>query len=192
MPPKYNDLSDFDLVSLIKTDDHVAYRELFFRYTGVLYTHAYVKLQDREEARDAVQEVFSTLWSKRDSLEFQSNVSGYLYSSVRNRVLNILSRNKIKSNYITSLSDYRKSYSDETDHLTRTNQLQAIIDKEMKNMPEKMREVFSLSRNHQLSHREIAEKLGISENTVKNHVHGALKILRIKLGLANYLFFLFL
>lgn len=192
MPFNYNDLSDFDLISLIKTDDHVAYRELFFRYTGVLYTHAYLKLQDREEARDAVQEVFSTLWSKRSSLDFQSNVSGYLYSSVRNRVLNILSRNKTKSNYIASLSDYRKNYSDETDHLTRTNQLQALIDKEMKNMPEKMREVFSLSRNHQLSHREIAEKLGISEHTVKNHVHGALKILRIKLGLVNYLLFLFI
>ena len=190
MPPQYNDLSDLDLISLIKRDDHVAYRELFFRYTGVLYTHAYLKLQDREEARDAVQEVFSMLWSKRESIDFQSNVSGYLYTALRNRVLNIFSKNKIRAGYIASLSDYRKNYCSETDYLTRTNQLKAIVEKEIKNMPEKMREVFSLSRNHHLSHREIAEKLGISENTVKNHVHGALKILRTKLGLFNYLVFL--
>lgn len=189
MLPQYNNLSDLDLTSLIKKDDHVAYRELFFRYTGVLYTHAYLKLQDREEARDAVQEVFSNLWSKRDSMDFQSNVSGYLYTAIRNRVLNILSRNKIKSNYIASLGEYRKNYAAGTDHLTRTNQLKAIVGKEMENMPEKMREVFSLSRNHHLSHREIAELLGISENTVKNHVHGALKILRTKLGLINYLLY---
>lgn len=191
MLPRYNNLSDLDLIFLIKRDDHVAYRELFFRYTGVLYTHAYLKLQDREEARDAVQEIFLNLWTKRNGLEFQSNVSGYLYTALRNKVLNILTRNKVKSNYTGSLNTFRKNYVSETDHLARTNQLKAIVDREVQQMPEKMREIFSLSRNHQLTHREIAEKLGISENTVKNQVHSALKILRLKLGLLNYLFLIF-
>ena len=66
-----------------------------------------------------------------------------------------------------------------------------IIENEIANMPGKMREIFELSRKSHLSHREIAETLGISEKTVKNQVNNALKILRTRLGLLNYLIFLF-
>ncbi|OKS88776.1 RNA polymerase sigma factor [Mucilaginibacter polytrichastri] len=83
----YTDLSDFELIALIKKDDSNAYKEIYYRYTGILYTHAYSKLQDREEAKDVVQDVFSYLWSRRATIEFQINVSGYLYQSLRNKIL---------------------------------------------------------------------------------------------------------
>jgi len=63
MPVPYNELSDIELTAMIRQDDHGAYRELYYRYTDVLYTHAYTRLNDREEAKDVVQEIFSTLWS---------------------------------------------------------------------------------------------------------------------------------
>jgi len=187
----YNDLNDFDLMSLIKKDDHDAYREIYYRYTAVLYTHAYTRLQNREEAKDVVQDVFSYLWSKRSTLDFQTNISGYLYTSLRNKILNIIAHKKIEINYSGSLQAFLDQNEADTDHLTRTNQLRAIIEHEVVNMPSKMREIFEMSRKKHLSHREIAQELGISEKTVKKQINNALKILRMKLGIANYLFFLF-
>ncbi len=184
-------MTDFELVSLLKEDDHAAYREIYYRYTAILYTHAYSKLQDRDEAKDVVQEVFSALWSKRSVIQFQLNISGYLYITLRNKIINILAHRKIQSEYLSSMNDYLSRARADTDFLTRTNQLRSIIEGEILKMPVRMREVFELSRKSHLSHKEIAERLGISEKTVKDHVNNALKILRLKLGLVNYLLFLF-
>lgn len=186
----YNDLTDFELVSLLKEDDHAAYREIYYRYTAVLYAHAFSKLQDRDEAKDVVQEVFSKLWSKRSVIQFRLNISGYLYITLRNKIINIIAHRKIQSEYLSSLHDYLGQAHEDTDFLARTNQLRAIIEEEVSKMPIRMREVFELSRKNNLSHKEIAEKLGISEKTVKDHVNNALKILRLKLGLLNYFLFL--
>lgn len=187
----YNDLSDFELVALIKRDDHDAYREIYYRYTSILFTHAYSKLQDRDEAKDLVQDVLSNLWLKRNTVQIQTNISGYLYISLRNRIINSIAHKKIQTEYLDSLQEYLNKTNADTDFLTRTNQLTAIVEAEVLKMPVRMREIFELSRKDHLTHRQIAEKLGISEKTVKDHINNALKILRIKLGSYNYLLFLF-
>lgn len=184
-------MTDFELVNLLKEDDHAAYREIYHRYTGILISHAYSKLQNRDEAKDVVQEVFSSLWSKRSTIHFQLNISGYLYITLRNKIINILAHRRIQTDYKNSLQLYLNQSHEGTDFLARSNQLRAIIEAEIAKMPVRMREVFELSRKSQLSHKEIAEKLGISEKTVKDHVKNALKTLRLKLGIINYLLFLY-
>jgi RNA polymerase sigma-70 factor (family 1) len=189
--PEHSDLNDFALMSLIKQDNHNAYREIYQRYTGILYAHAYSRLQDREEAKDVVQDVLSHLWFKRHTVVFQTNISGYLYTSLRNKIINKIAHQKIERKYSDSLQEYIDHGSADADQLVRFNQLKKIIEQEVANMPEKMREVFKMSRESHLSHREIAEELGIAEKTVKNQVNKALKILRTRLGLVNFLLFYF-
>jgi len=190
--PATSDLNDFDLMSLIQKDDHQAYREIYQRYTGILYTHAYSKLQNREDARDVVQDVLSHLWIRRHSLSFQSNIAGYLYTALRNKIINTIAHRKIENQYSQSLQEFIGIGSVETDQLVRFNQLKTIIEEEIANMPEKMRGVFTMSRKMHLSHRQIAEELGITEKTVKNQVNKALKILRSRLGVVNFICFYFL
>jgi len=170
------------LISLLQANDHAAFTEIYHRYTGVLQGHAYAKLQDREEAIDVVQELFTTLWVKRDVIEFHTTLSGYLYTSVRNRVLNIILHNKVASDYMNSLQEFIDHGEALTDHLVRENELAAIIEKEILVLPEKMRIIFEMSRKEGLSYKEIAVKLGLSEKTVKNQVYYSLKILKGKLG----------
>ena len=77
-----------------------------------------------------------------------------------------------------------------TDFLVRENDLKALIEKEIHLLPPKMREVFILSRNKRMSHREIADVLAISEQTVSTHIKRALRVLRIRLGVWVYLIFI--
>lgn len=186
----YRSLSDMNLVGLLKLGDHVAFAEIYDRYFGLLYTHAFNRLKDEDEAKDAVQELFTTLWSKRQNIFYKSNLSNYLYTAVRNRVLDVISHKQVESKYILALPQFVESSTCLTDHLLREKQLAAIIEKEIQALPPKMREVFELSRKAELSHKEIAEKLGISQQSVRSHVKNALKSLKFKIGLAICLVYL--
>ncbi len=185
----YSSLSDQGLLELLKSGEEGAFRELFDRYDRLLFIYAYKKLQDHEEAKDVVQEVFIGLWNNRETLELTGILASYLYTSVRNRALNLF-RGKIVSNkYLASLQHFM-DHTETTDHLIRERDIEALIEKEIALLPSKMREVFNLRRKEYLSNKEIAEKLEISEQTVATHIKRALKVLRSRLGIFSCLIFL--
>lgn len=186
----YKLLTDGELFNLLKLDDRKAFAEIYERYKGPLYIHAFNKLRDKEEVRDVIQQLFSVLWIKRNEITLTANLSGYLYTAVRNRIFKVIAHKSVQSNYIVSIQQSIASTEAITDYTVRENQLKQIIDKEIQLLPEKMREVFLLSRKSYFSHKEISEKLGISEQTVSKQVTNALKILRTKLGLFGFLLFL--
>lgn len=185
-------LSDAELVDLLKSGDRVAYTEIYDRYILILLNHAYNKTRDREEAKDVVHEVFTTLWAGRENFNCQYNLSGYLYTAVRNNILNQVVHNNVKDKYLASIARFINNHNNQviTDHLVREHQLSIIIEKEIAELPPKMRQVFELSRKQHFSHKQIAEKLDISEQTVSKHVTNALRILRVRLGVFIYLLWL--
>ncbi|WP_257666823.1 RNA polymerase sigma factor [Parapedobacter tibetensis] len=186
----YTSKSDLELATLLQADDEAAYAELYRRYALMLLNHAYNKTRDREEAKDIVHEVFSMLWSRRKALRFSSNLSGFLYTAVRNIILNQVTRREVEAKYFQSMQHFADTEESIADYLIREQQLAELVEREIEQLPKKMRQVFTLSRKEYLSHQEIAEKLGISEQTVSKHVTNALKILRGKLGILVYLLWL--
>lgn len=179
----YSKYSDAELADLIKSGNKYAFTEIYERYWSVLLRHARRMLQDNEETRDILQDVFLTLWKKAPELELTSSLSAYLYALVRNRILNLVVRDKVKANYLASLEDFIDHGEATTDFTIRSKQLAARIEEELAALPPKMREVFELSRKHNLSYHQISEKLMISDNTVKKQMSNALKQLKLKLGL---------
>lgn len=186
---EYNSFSDAELVAYIRNGDESAFTEIYNRYKGILIVHAYKKLGDFEEAKDVIQEMFTTFWNKRESIPPIENISGYLYTITKNKVLDTIAHKKIVSRYADSLSDFMDKGIFETDILVREKELTKIIEREIEALPPKMREVFILSRQLNLSHKEISKQLSISQDTVKYHVKTALKVLRVKLGLMVYIVF---
>ncbi|MFA4870198.1 MAG: RNA polymerase sigma-70 factor [Pedobacter sp.] len=184
----YNAYSDHKLSLLLNQGDRKAFVEIYDRYYSLLYLYAYKKLKEREEAKDAVQDVFIALWNRREEIKFDISLSGYLYRSVRNRALNIFAHKNIESKYLASLDEYLKANHEGTDYLIREKEIAALIEIEINNLPLKMREVFLLSRTENLTYKEIAEKLNISETTVNTQMKRALKALRTKLGIYVYIF----
>ncbi len=184
-------LNDSELAVLLKTGNREAFAEIYNRYKGLLYIHAYRKLWSEEEADDIVHDLFAALWDKHAELDINWHLSGYLYTATRNRIFKFIARKETASAYITSITESINEGHCITDHLVRENQLTELIEKEIANLPPKMRLVFEMSRKSHLSHREIAEQLDLSEETVKKHVHHALKILKMKLGIFVYLVMLY-
>lgn len=183
----YGSLSDVELTILLKAGDASAYTVIYNRYFDELYIHAYNRLRDKEEVQDIIHELFAGIWNKRRELEVKTNLAGYLYASVRNRVLDVISHQQVETKYVSSLQHFLEQGYCITDHQVRERQLAALIEKGISELPEKMREVFELSRKQALSHKQIAAKLNLSEQTVRKQVNNALKILRGKLGMMLFL-----
>jgi len=185
----YNTLSDSELTDLLRLDDELAFAEIYDRYFGLLYLHAFNRVRDKEEARDVVQELFAFLWANHSSIEFKTNLSNYLYTATRNRILNVIGRKQIHERYRLKLPEQLIAPV-MTDHLMRERQLTEIINKEIQALPPKMRIVFEMSRKYHMTYKEIAGKLDITEQSVRSHVKNALKVLRVKLGLITFLIFI--
>jgi len=182
--------TDQELIAQLSGGDHAAYTEIYNRYNGPLYIFAYKRLRNREEAKDVIHELFTSLWSNCEDLSGVKSLPAYLYTSTRNRILNNITRQKLATRYIDSFRDYiETSGNNNTDHLVRHNDMLEFIEKEIAMLPPKMRLVFELSRKTNLTRKEIAEALQVSEETVKSHMHSALKLLKVKLGPLFFLIF---
>jgi RNA polymerase sigma-70 factor (family 1) len=184
-----NILSDYELLAQFKAGERSAYEDIYHRYWAVLFSHARKMLQSDEDAKDLVQDVFSVFWLDGPTLELQTTLSAYLFAIMRYKVFNLVDRKKVRSNYLSSLEEFIKKNEYSGEYRVREKQMEELIQKEVAALPPKMREVFELSRKANLNYREIAEKLNISDNTVKKQMSNALKILRSRLGVIFDLFF---
>lgn len=182
--------TDAQLLHLLQQNSEAAYTELFHRYNSLLYIHAYKKLQHSEDAKDIVQDVFTMLWQKRMEMSQVTNLAGYLYTCVYYKILDKFTREQAVSKHVKDLQKFLDTAGGHADDLVRQNQLAAIIEKEIAALPLKMREVFELSRRQHLSHKEIAEHLNISQETVKSQVKNALRVLRSRLDRLMSIFIL--
>lgn len=181
----WSKFSDMELVGLLKEGDQYAYTEIYHRYKTLLYAFALKRLEDADESKDLIHELFLSLWARREELAITGSLSAYLYTAVRNRIIDLVARREVSDRYIQSFQHYLNKGENNTDYLVRHKELLALIEGEIAALPPKMRQVFELSRKTNCTRKEIAERLGLSEQTVKSHMQHALKLLRSKLGITT-------
>lgn len=180
----YQTLTDRQLVQqLIESDDHHAFMEIYSRYAKKLHHTGSKKIDERDDIKDLIQEVFMALWNNRHSITVDTPLGGYLFATMRYIIIKRITHKKVQSSYLDSLDPISlRQYNTSTDSLVRENELKHLIENEISSLPEKMQLVFRMSREDHLSHKEIASELGLSEATVKKHVNNALKSLRVRFG----------
>jgi RNA polymerase sigma-70 factor (family 1) len=158
-----------------------AFDAIYNRYAIPLLNAAYRRLQSKEEAKEVVQEVFISLYLKRGSIKYAGNLQGYLFTALRNRILDIFRTDLIHTTHHQYLNRHQDKYTT-IEPLLEQKELEARLQQLIAQLPDKCREAFLLSRYHGLSYREVAEKLQISVNTVEKHIGKALRMLRMQLG----------
>lgn len=184
-------INDLFLLQKLKDGDNIAFQELYNKYYGILYLHVYQKLKDREVAKDIVHDLFISIWQKRADLSINGQVSSYMYVAIRNRVIDYISKEKSKLKYLESLTEPSQQISSETDYLLREKLLAEQIESVLDRLSPRVKEVFELSRKEYLSHKEIANKLNISEHSVRGYIKLALRLLKMKFGSILYLMLIF-
>ncbi|TZF83274.1 RNA polymerase sigma-70 factor [Pedobacter sp. BS3] len=171
---------DETLLENLKKGNRDAFEKIYLKYWDKLYSSVYKRVKITEVAEEIVQDFFVSLWEKRAQITVHTSFEAYIFTAVRYQVLNYLQKEMTRNNYKAGLS-IQETYSNTTLDQVYMKELDKVIESEISQLPDKCQHVFRLSRQENLSIKEIAEKLEISTKTVENHLTKALRILRISL-----------
>jgi RNA polymerase sigma-70 factor (ECF subfamily) len=174
----YTALSDAELWERISCDDREAFDALFQRMWEPLYLFAYKRLKSRPDAEDVVQQVFISIWERRSSKTITTSFSGYLFTAVRYEVIDQLTAMMKDAQKIAHVQEQVLPAFNETLEKLLAKEMDEEIDAYIKSMPQQMQKIFRLSREEQLTPKEIAETLSLSEKTVRNQLSLAVNHLR--------------
>ncbi|RZM22220.1 MAG: sigma-70 family RNA polymerase sigma factor [Pedobacter sp.] len=180
--------SDNSLVELLKKDNHGAYTTLVDRYWEDLYRHTWLKIKNTDDAKDIVQDIFLGIWKNRMTLmaDERGSLAPYLFRAAKYNIINYFSRPSITIADEAALDLALNSFSDaQADDQILMKELQKFVDLEVEKLPERLKLPYRLSRDQELSIKEIALKLSVSEQTVKNNITSALNVIRFKIGKHN-------
>lgn len=176
----YNSCDDTELAALLREGKEGAFTEIYNRYWRKLYFTAHKLLKSSEKAEEVIQEVFITLWEKREDLNIQS-LPLYLAAMTRYSVYRVFSQQKkYQQIEIDSIKVEPGSIGD-VESIEHTILLD-IIEKLSNSLPEKCRLVFIRNKLMDQSIKDVAAELNISTKTAEAHLTKALKIMRAKLG----------
>ncbi|MBN9385757.1 MAG: RNA polymerase sigma-70 factor [Chitinophagaceae bacterium] len=165
-------------------EQYRAFQVVFDTYYNALCNYAYSYLKDEDACEDIVQEVFTRIWEHRANLIGTEEIRYYLFTAVRNNCISQLRKEKKNSTvqwesgspeYIQDKAEYIQ------DKEEREKDYRAAIQKAIEGLPPRCREVFLLSRISNMTYKEIAKSLDISEKTVENQIGKALKLIRASL-----------
>ncbi|WP_164735215.1 RNA polymerase sigma factor [Pseudoflavitalea rhizosphaerae] len=175
--------TDDALLAMICSDDQQAFTLIYRRYWEGLFLTAAKALRSSQEAKDVVQDVFLSLWTRRKELRIEGSLSAYLQTSVRYKAIHYIEKNITRRDYLSLLTEVAEDNFPPTAEIQlHVKQVQQTIRNAVSRMPPKMKAAYQLSRHEHLSHQEIAEKLGISSETVKKHIQHALQLIKAALG----------
>jgi RNA polymerase sigma-70 factor (ECF subfamily) len=176
------------LVDPISKGDQKAFTALYDLFYPSLAQHILQKLDNETVMQDILHDLFLSIWKNREKLQEIDSLPGYLYSSCRYLVLAHIRRSTLVqySDNVYNL-DFQITNESLEDRLYY-RYLIDIVNAEIEKLPTKCKHIFKLSREQHLSNKEIADRLGLSESTVENHINRAIKQLR---GVIQHYLFLF-
>lgn len=154
------------------------FRQLYDRYKNRLYGYILTIVHATDAAEEITQEVFIKLWLHRDKLEDLTHSEIYIFTMARNKTLNYLRKAANNKRLLRELQSHMKQETNNVDEQMKFSEHQKLIEEALNQLSPQRSLVFRLSRYQGLDHEEIAQKLHLSKNTIKNHLVAALNFIR--------------
>lgn len=179
MPMDFKQASDIELWQCCRHDNIQAYNELFSRYYPRMFQLASRYIHDTMVAEELCMDQLFRLWMKREEIIIKSDFSSYLFRAIRNLVISHLRKNIPVALTLEELREDHQADSD-ADYQLLSEEAQQVYRNALSGLSPQRRQVFILSREEHLTYAEIAQRMGLSVNTVENYMVAALSILRKK------------
>ncbi|MDR3061057.1 MAG: RNA polymerase sigma-70 factor [Dysgonamonadaceae bacterium] len=175
------DILEKHLVELFISGDKKAFEKMYLKYKNRLYYFVRHLIRRPEDAEDLVQEIFIKIWESRQIICPEMSFASYLFTIARNKIISYARRLQIEQNIINQWLIEHSRIEESTQSEIVSKEYESFLKKKIDNLPPRRRLVFQLSREKEMSHREIAKRLGISVYTVQEHISESLVYFRASL-----------
>lgn len=175
-------IDESEVMQRLAKGDMAAYRHLFDQHFADLCNFLLIYLHSRELAEEIALEIFTYVWERRETLQIKATFKSFLFSSAKNRAISLYRKNQKK--LFTSIDSEQSISQEDTSspYFLENIELREIINTAIERLPEKSKQIYLMAWEQNLSHKEIAEQMGITPKTVENHVGIALRKLRESLS----------
>jgi len=180
---------DKNLFLDLKKGSVCAFKQIYKLYWSDLYRYAYNIIRKKEVCEEIVQEIFFSLWNKRQALQLTHSLQAYLFTAVKFQTLNYIRSEKVRKNYADSYAAFENNLVDNSNEENiYISDLKKRIEVEVSKLPDRCQQIFRMSRNEYQSIKNISDVLNLSHKTVENQLTKALKHLRSSLSGFLFLF----
>lgn len=170
--------TDEELWDLMRQSSKLAFSLLYKRYVHILYNFGKKITSDTEIISDTIQELFTELWEKRNTVNEVNYVKIYLIKSFRYKLIRTISKSKKYEQQLT-FEELLIETPDWDDSMETSNiERRKILKTQLEQLPKRQREVIHLRYYHNLDNEEIAEIININYQSVSNLLHRAIKKIR--------------
>ena len=166
------------LIAGLIQDGESAFCELYALYKNRLMFFAMKFLKSKEFAEDVFQDAFTSVWQNRRFLNPDSPFAPYVYTIVKNRILNLLAGIEKEQQLKNIILSGSVDVTNDTEDKILDDDLNQLLEKALLDLTSQQRRIFDMSRKEMKSHKEIAEELNISVYTVQQHISASLKVIR--------------
>lgn len=177
----YSQMTDLELFHLMQQNDEKAFTHIYHKYAHVLYLFALCYLKNEAAAEDAVQHIFMHLWEYREKTNIAFNLKKYLYTAVKNHVLNYIRNRQTALLKNIELYNNQRYVDNNLETLLEKEQISALLEQAIADLQHEKKQQIVKFRRDGLSNKEVAQLLGIPENTVKTYYAQCVKLLRERL-----------
>lgn len=160
--------SEQQMLSALRLGSESAFQAIVRLYTKDLLKHAFSRLKNEEDAEDMVQDIFTHVWEKRTSIEIRTSLAGYLFTILKHRILRHILRSDLHNKAVEHLLYRMDEMQAGVLELLAVKDIEETLSEAVEALPENMRQIFIL-KQQDYTIREIAEALGLAEQTVKNY-----------------------
>jgi RNA polymerase sigma-70 factor (family 1) len=174
--------SDEVLMLEIRSGNMLAFDILYRKYSARLYKFAFSLLKTNEDAENIVQDVFLKLWLNREKVDKAASVKYFVFTIAYHSSISLIRKKLKESEFAEYLLSRQGSEQEPEMLLAEYNELDEKLNQVIASLPERQRDIYRLHMIDGLKYSEIAGRLGISENTIQNHMSRAIKTIRTKMG----------
>lgn len=170
------------LFRLLAQGSEPAFRSIFEQYRERLLFTVLRLVKIPAVAEEIVQDVFVSIWVNQKKFTDIADPESYIFTIAYNRIYTVLKKTAKENQLLEELLYFMQQEQFSLHDTILANESKALVEAAIESLPPQRKLVFQLSRNEGLTHDQIAQRLDISRNTVRNHIIEAMRDIRKYLG----------
>jgi len=173
-----NEQTESSLLHGLVEGDKKIFEMIYRRYARELFAYVRKSIYNKEDCEEIIQEIFESLWARRERLKIETSLSAYLYGMTRYKIIHYIKKSVVRRKYMEHFILFEAVYDQIDTPDVDPEALQSALEKVIKGLPERCQMALRLRLTEQLSNKDIARRMNVTTRTVETYIYRSFNYIR--------------